>query len=116
MKAELTLGGVVGLAAVGVVVLVYLKREAIAEAAGDAARAVGNAVNPASPENLAYRGVNGIGAAVTGDDSWNLGGAVWELFNDGPDINAPPPPPPPKPVSYTPGDWDFGGSFGYGMP
>lgn len=102
----MTGGAVLAVAAVGVLALLYLKRGAIAET-------VGAAVNPASPDNLAYRGVNGLGAAVTGDDAWNLGGAVWELFNDGPDVNAPPPPPPTR---YTPGEWDYGDTFGYGMP
>jgi hypothetical protein len=36
------------------------------------------AFNPASDNNLIYRGVNGLGALVTGDDGWNLGGAIYD--------------------------------------
>lgn len=56
---------------------------------GKAGRAVGQAiadgaVNPGSANNLAYRGVNSIGSAVTGDQSWNLGGAIYDWFHDVP--------------------------------
>jgi len=108
-QVSVTAGAVLALGAVGVLAVLWWKRGAIADAAGAA-------LNPASPDNLAYRGVNGIGAAVTGDDSWNLGGAVWELFNDGPDINAPPPPAMLPATRYTPGEWDYGDTFGYGAP
>lgn len=48
----------------------YFKREAIAEA-----------VNPVSRNNLAYKGVNAVGEAVTGDEHWTLGGYMFELLN-----------------------------------
>lgn len=40
--------------------------------------AVVNAVNPASDQNLIYRGVNAIGSAATGSNDWSLGGAIYD--------------------------------------
>lgn len=40
--------------------------------------AIINKVNPASDQNLVYQGVNGIGSAVTGDDSFTLGGWAYD--------------------------------------
>jgi hypothetical protein len=71
---QLTGTGVAGLAAVaaGAALLVWVvsRRSAVAAA-----------VNPASPDNLAHRGVNAAGAAVTGDASWTLGGWLAETFS-----------------------------------
>jgi hypothetical protein len=35
-------------------------------------------VNPASDQNVIYSGVNGIGGAVTGEQGWTLGGAIYD--------------------------------------
>lgn len=43
-----------------------------------AAAAVGAAVNPTSRDNLAYRGVNAVGEAVTGERGWTLGGWLYD--------------------------------------
>ena len=43
--------------------------------------AIGEAVNPVSRNNLAHKGVNAVGEAVTGDSNWTLGGAMFELLN-----------------------------------
>jgi len=40
---------------------------------------VGAAINPASDQNLAYRGVNAIGSGITGDSSWTLGGWIYDV-------------------------------------
>lgn len=45
---------------------------------------VATAVNPASPDNLAYRGVNAVGARLTGDGSFSLGGWLYDLINPQP--------------------------------
>ena len=71
------------LTGVGVVLYVLLKREAAA-----AAQAVGQAINPASDQNMAYRGVNSVGAVLTGDPSWSLGSWLYDLFNPPYDPNA----------------------------
>ena len=39
------------------------------------------ALDPTSRDNLAYRGANEIGAALTGNKDWSVGVAVWELLN-----------------------------------
>ena len=46
--------------------------------------AVGDALNPASDKNLAYRGVNAAGSFLTGDADYTLGGAIYDLFNPDP--------------------------------
>ena len=80
-------------AAYGVVALigvaaVYFIGKKLLGGAGDAARAVGDAVNPTSDKNLAYRGVNAVGATITGDDSFSLGGWLYDLTHDEYDPNA----------------------------
>jgi hypothetical protein len=49
--------------------------------ATEAARSVVAAVNPADDRNLANRAVSAAGAAITGDDSWSLGGQLAEWFD-----------------------------------
>lgn len=85
MKVDLSGSGVLALAAVGVVgvaaFVLYSKRGAIAQGITDAGNAVGQAVNPTSDKNLAYRGVNAVGSAVSGDSSWSLGTWVYDLLH-----------------------------------
>jgi hypothetical protein len=52
---------------------------------------VGEAVNPLSDQNLAYKGTNAVGAALTGDPSWSLGSWLYDRFNPPYDPNAPAP-------------------------
>jgi hypothetical protein len=52
-----------------------------ATVATEAARSVVAAVNPADDRNLANRAVSAAGAAVTGNDSWSLGGQLAEWFD-----------------------------------
>jgi hypothetical protein len=59
-----------------------------ARAARGAASAVGAAVNPVSDRNLAYRGVNAVGGAVSGEDSWSLGAWLGELVHGDKDREA----------------------------
>lgn len=67
----------VALAVTAVVVIaagvIYWKRDDIAAALG--------AVNPASPNNFVYQGVNGVGAALTGrgDGSFTLGSWLYDV-------------------------------------
>ena len=42
------------------------------------------ALNPASDKNLAYTGVNAVGQTVSGDDSWTLGGWIYDITHDDP--------------------------------
>lgn len=67
-----------GLAVVAIGAAYLLARKAGATVS-DAAAAVGTAVNPVSDQNLAYKGVNAVGSAVTGDQSFSLGGWIYDL-------------------------------------
>lgn len=42
---------------------------------------LGDALNPTSSGNLAYSGVNGVGAAVSGNKDFSLGVWIYELFH-----------------------------------
>lgn len=44
---------------------------------------IGEAINPLSSNNLVYRGVNGLGEAITGDSDFSLGVWAWEVLNPG---------------------------------
>lgn len=41
-----------------------------------------NAVNPASDQNVIYKGVNSVGSYITGDKDFTLGGWIYGVFND----------------------------------
>ncbi len=79
------------LAVVGVAAIYFFGRKLL-NAAGSgissAASAVGTAINPVDPNNLAYRGVNGVGASISGDNSWSLGGWIYDLTHPAYDPNA----------------------------
>ena len=66
----------VGAGLVAVVAIWWISRKAAA-----AAGVVVDAVNPASENNLANRAVTAAGQAVTGNENWTLGGAIFELLN-----------------------------------
>jgi hypothetical protein len=70
---------VLALTAGGVVVYHLAKREA-----GEAAEAVGRAVDPTSPDNVFAAGTDAVGRAVTGEDGWTLGGAIYDWTHDDP--------------------------------
>lgn len=53
------------------------------EAAWDMVDDVIEPINPASQNNLAHKGVNWLGATVTGDENWSLGTAVYDRMNNG---------------------------------
>lgn len=68
----------------GAAMLIY----AIKNKASNAASALGNAVNPANPNNVAYSTVNTWGGAVVtdpagpgknADGSWTLGGWLYDV-------------------------------------
>lgn len=76
-------GGYAAMVLVGGV-LIYFVVKKLGGAVGDAARAVGDAVNPTSDKNLAYRGVNAVGEALTGDTDFNLGGWIYDVTHKDP--------------------------------
>lgn len=61
-------------------VLYWLSKKAVA-GVGEAAAAVGTAVNPTSQDNIANRAVEAVGSAVTGDSHWTLGGAIYDWMH-----------------------------------
>lgn len=66
-----------GAALVGLAVL-YFGTRAAGAGIKDAAATVGGWVNPLADTNLAYRGVNAVGAKLTNDPYFTLGGAVYD--------------------------------------
>ena len=75
----------VGVLALGVVV--YLIGRQLKGAAGAAAAAVGQAINPGSDKNLAYRAVTAVGAAASQDEGWTLGGWLYDVTHPAYDPN-----------------------------
>lgn len=86
------LGGV----ALGVVVLAYLAKDAVAAAA--------NKVNPASDQNVIYDDViGGVGRSVSGDSNWSLGGWLYDVTH--PNQPDPTAPTPLQPQTGASGSW-----------
>lgn len=85
LEENLILVGVgVGLVAL---VVVFFAGKKILSVAGDAA----TAVNPLNHDNVFATGLNKIGASVTGDTSFTLGGAIYDLTHSDPTKPAPKP-------------------------
>jgi hypothetical protein len=72
-------GGIIGL--VVLVIMWQARKDAIAVggAVVSGAKAVGNAVNPLNPDNVAAGTVNNIGSVLAGDNNFSLG--AW-LYNE----------------------------------
>lgn len=70
---KVNIDGVMVLAVLAAAGAVYLHSKAAA---------IKTAVDPTSHDNLANRAVNGIGEAITGDEHWTLGGAIYDLTHD----------------------------------
>lgn len=47
-------------------------------------KAVGEAVNPVSRENVFHKGVEAVGVAVSGDPNFSLGGWLYDLTHKKP--------------------------------
>jgi hypothetical protein len=75
----------------GVVVVVGLVWLMFGSRIKRAAAAAAEAVNPVSDQNLAYRGVNAVGAAISGRDSFSLGSWIYDLVHDDEHIASNPP-------------------------
>lgn len=54
-----------------------------AAAVTDGVKQVAQKVNPVNPSNVVNSGVTAVGTAVTGDQSWSLGGWVYDVFHPG---------------------------------
>jgi hypothetical protein len=78
--------GIAILVAVGAgIYFLYKGGTAVANFVSDTAGKVADAVNPTSDQNLAYKGVNAIGASMSGDAGFSLGSWTYDLLhpNDG---------------------------------
>lgn len=75
--------------AVAALAVVYLAYKSKDQAAA-AVKAAAQSVDPTSTENLVYKGVNHVGAAVSGDQSFSLGSWLYDVThpNEFPDLNA----------------------------
>lgn len=63
-----------------------LKRQAsaVGKSAGEAASAIGNAINPTSDTNIFYQAASGLGNAASSDgQNKSLGVRAWEILNPG---------------------------------
>lgn len=78
-------GLVIGAAVALVGLYLFAKREV-----GAGAAAVGRAFDPTSSDNLAARGVNAVGAALSGDASWSLGAWFYDVTHDDGQLATPP--------------------------
>jgi hypothetical protein len=72
--------------ALAVVFLAYKAKDTVtdvAQDAWDAAKEGVKYVNPASDQNAAYQGVNSIGAWLSGNNKFDLGGAAYDATHGG---------------------------------
>lgn len=68
------------LAGAGAAVVLVVAAVVIGRKAGQVAA---TKLNPLSPENIAYSSANALGAAVSGDEKFNLGSRLWEWLHPG---------------------------------
>jgi len=73
-----TKGGAVAIGVVGVLLIGYIIKNQAAKAIPEAAKTIGEAVNPISDENIFYTGVNAIGGYVSGEENWKLGHKIYD--------------------------------------
>jgi hypothetical protein len=81
---EIPFSVVVLVAGLGVLAIVLYK--AVPKLA-DAAAGAANAVNPLNHDNVFAGGVNNVGAAVSGDPGWTLGGWVYDVTHANPNTS-----------------------------
>jgi hypothetical protein len=80
-RGQLITVGVASVAVLGVIGFMAMRRADVLPSK--------ETFNPLSPENLAYRGVNAVGEALTGDRDFSLGVWLWEQTHSEPDLTAP---------------------------
>lgn len=83
MNASKLLNTKAGAVAVGLVVLggfAYLGAKKTRETAGE----VGEAINPLNNDNVFASGVDAVGARLSGEANWSLGGWIYDVVNGSP--------------------------------
>lgn len=81
MKASKLLNSNVGLALVVTVIgagFVYYSANKAKQAVND----VGQAFNPVNQDNIFASGVNAVGAKISGNGHWSLGGWIYDITHD----------------------------------
>lgn len=103
----------------GLLVIAYVLLKKAGGTAAAVADKVGAAINPASPENIVNQGVTSAGRAISGNDSWTLGGWLYDITHDDPVNPKKPPTPAPKQLDQDvlkPGIYDGFGTEIYPYP
>jgi hypothetical protein len=77
-KTALIIGGV------GLILLYWAGKKA----AGTISNAV-DLINPTSSGNIAYQGVNSVGAVISGDQDFSLGSWIWDVLHPSGRIDLP---------------------------
>lgn len=82
VKVDWRLLAVAGVILTGYVFVVKKAIEKGGEVGGDVADAVGDALNITKKTNLAARATAAIGGAVTGEEGWTIGGAIYDATHE----------------------------------
>jgi hypothetical protein len=67
-------GQVAALGVVGAIGVLYVKSQAT-----KAAGVVGDAIDPTNQQNIINRGVSAVGATISGEENWTLGGWIYDI-------------------------------------
>jgi hypothetical protein len=73
-KTALIIGGVA-------LIIGYWTIKKTGDAISSGVHAVGDAINPLSQTNIFNRGVNELGAVITGDNNFSLGSWAWDALH-----------------------------------
>ncbi|PHR87952.1 MAG: hypothetical protein COA78_36775 [Blastopirellula sp.] len=77
IKALNTKAGAAAVVVVGVALIGYYAQRKAAKVLPDIAQAI----NPVNDNNVFASGVNAVGAKISGNGNWSLGGAIYDLLN-----------------------------------
>jgi hypothetical protein len=65
----------IGVGAVAIIALYYLGKREVTAAVGT----VADAINPVNDNNIFSSGVDAVGAKLSGDENWTLGGWIFDV-------------------------------------
>lgn len=63
-------GAVIAIAVIGAAALYYTSKKAVD---------VGQAINPVNDDNIFASGVDAVGAKLSGNENWTLGGWIYDI-------------------------------------
>ena len=67
-------GAVIAIGVVGAALIYYAGKKA-----NETVVTVGNAVNPINNDNIFASGVDAVGAKLSGNENWTLGGWIYDI-------------------------------------